>query len=275
MYSPDDANYVAEDDKLRSSYMRNLVHGLYPTKPSPEPVTIPKVIIQYWHDLDALPSDVGECLESWTTLGGIGFERLIFDDREARRYIAKDFGDPYVAAFDRCGHPAMRCDYFRLCYILVNGGFYVDADEVYQGGDCQPLYRDNKIKLQPLCYDCLTDTMVESEVFIKNRSYSPDWIFYVNNNPIVAPPSHPVVQLALTRSTRLLLTQGNQIRDIQSTTGPGNLTASLVRHSIACGREGLSSDFHLLENWETISTCRWPLGYRDDERNWRHWSASG
>jgi hypothetical protein len=36
----------------------------------------------------------------------------------------------------------MRCDYFRLCYIYRQGGFYVDADEIYQGGDYHSLYRD-------------------------------------------------------------------------------------------------------------------------------------
>ena len=274
MSSSSDATIVAEDHKLRSRYIQNLVHDSVVPSPGSDPVTIPKVIVQYWHDLNALPADVGECLESWASLERKGFDRVLFNDKEARRYIYKDYGDPYVAAFDRCGHPAMRCDYFRLCYVLANGGFYVDADEVYQGGDWQCLYRDNRIKLQPLCYDCLTDTMVESNVFIKNKGYSPNWIFYVNNNPIVAPASHPVVRQALVRSTRLLMNQESQIRDIQSTTGPGNLTASLVCHSINSKCTRSVPDFQLLENWEAISLCRWPLGYRNDERNWRIWISS-
>ena len=269
-----DATIVAEDHKLRSRYIQELVHDSVVPSPRTEPVTIPKVIVQYWHDLDSIPADVGACLESWTPLEKMGFDRVLFNDKEARKYISKDLGDPYVAAFDRCGHPAMRCDYFRLCYVLVNGGFYVDADEVYQGGDLQGLYLDNRIKLQPLCYDCLTDTMVESNLFMKNKGNSPDWIFYVNNNPIVAPASHPVLQRALDRSTRLLLNQENQIRDIQSTTGPGNLTASLVWHSINSKCTQSVPDFQLLEDWDTISLCRWNLSYRNDERNWRIWTLS-
>jgi len=232
------------------------------------------VIFQYWHDPDAIPADVRECLDSWEPLMKQGFQRLLFDDQEARRLISKRFGPPYVAAFDRCQHPAMRCDYFRLCYMVDRGGFYVDADEVYQGADCHTLLRDNNLKIQPLCYDQLTDTMVEAAVFLESRAYSPDWIFYINNNPLVAPAGHPVLRLALARSTGLLLRDGRNRLDIQSTTGPGNFTASVVRHAIDSDRGGKNRDFSFLGNWETISVSRWPLSYREDDRNWRLWRSN-
>lgn len=116
--------------------------------------------------------------------------------------------------------------------------------------------------------------MVDSDVFIGKKTYSPDWIFYVNNNPLVAPAFHPVVRSALARSTRILLSQAGERLDIQSTTGPGNLTASLVQHSIASSVAGKGRDFLLLTNWEAISTSRWPLSYREDERNWRLWNRT-
>ena len=200
-----------------------------------------------------------------------GFKRLLFDDYGARRLISERLGRRYVAAFDRCHHPAMRCDYFRLCYMFECGGFYVDADEFYQGADCQTMLCDNTLKIQPLCYDQLTDTMVETEVFLPSGADSPNWIFYLNNNPLLAPAGHPVLRLALARSTRLLLRNGRIRVDIQSTTGPGNFTASLVRHAIDSDLGGKTRDFSLLTNWETISVSRWPLSYREDDRNWRLW----
>jgi len=108
----------------------------------------------------------------------------------------------------------------------------------------------------------------------REPAYSPDWIFYVNNNPLIAPASHPIVNLALDRSTRILLSQGGERLDIQATTGPGNLTASLVRHSIASETAGRARDFLLLTNWEAMSISRWPLSYRGDERNWRLWNPT-
>jgi hypothetical protein len=274
MQFPNNPCRIAEDDRLRSSHMRELVQETVPIDAPSGPAHIPRVIVQYWHDSGAIPPDVRECLESWGPLTGQGFKRVLFDDSEARRFIARRFGVPYVAAFDRCHHPAMRCDYFRLCYISKHGGFYVDADEVYQGGECQSLFRDNRLKIQPLCYDSLNDTMVRTEVFTENRAYSPDWTFYVNNNPLIAPASHPIVNLALDRSTRILLSRGGERLDIQSTTGPGNLTASLVRHSIASKTAGRARDFLLLTNWEAMSISRWPLSYRGDERNWRLWNPT-
>jgi mannosyltransferase OCH1-like enzyme len=200
-----------------------------------------------------------------------GFSRLLFDDYQARQFISERFGPPYLTAFDRCRHPAMRCDYFRLCYMFQHGGFYVDADEFYQGADCQILFSDNNLKVQPLCYDQLTDKMVETAAFLQSRTYSPDWTFYINNNPLVSPAGHPIIRLALARSTQLLLRYRATRLDIQSTTGPGNFTASLVRHAIGSNLGGGTRDFTLLTDWEAISISRWPLSYREDYRNWRLW----
>ena len=163
---------VAEDDGLRSRYMQELIQEVAPPRPPLAPATIPKVIVQFWHETNDIPSDVHECLDSWEPLERQGFERILFDDYEARRFISKSFGRRYVAAFDRCHHPAMRCDYFRLCYMLRNGGFYVDADEFYQGGDCRSLFQDSRLKIQPLCYDTSAETMVPSETFTKKQNDS-------------------------------------------------------------------------------------------------------
>jgi hypothetical protein len=263
---------IAEDEGLRSRHMRRLIQDLVSTESHPTASTIPKVVIQFWHDSKNIPADVQECLDSWKPLDSRGVKRVLFDDYTARRFISKSFGRHHVAAFDRCHHPAMRCDYFRLCYIDRHGGFYVDADEFYQGGDYDSLFQDNRLKIQPLCYDIPSATMVPYDVFTREQDDSPNWIFYVNNNPLVAPGAHPVVRLALRRSTRILLSDGGKRLDIQSTTGPGNFTASLVKHAIISELAGQARDFSLIANWEAISVSRWPLSYRNDERNWRLWS---
>lgn len=235
---------------------------------------MPRVLVQYWHDLRQLPDDVQECLNSWEPLRSHGFRRLIFDDERARSFINKHFSAEHVEAFDLCYHPAMRCDYFRLCYIFRCGGFYVDADEVYQGTGCEAFFNGNKLKIQPLCYDTATDTMVKPEIFLKDTTYPSSRIFYVNNNPIIGPAGHELIRLAIERSTRILLQRSDR-SEIQSTTGPGNLSASLVNHAIrtklACGEW----DFLILQNWEYTSVCRWSLSYRNDERNWRFLNNPG
>jgi hypothetical protein len=94
-------------------------------------------------------------------------------------------------------------------------------------------------------------------------------IFYVNNDPIAAPAGHPVIRRALARATEKLL--GDELLpEIQSTTGPGNLTAALAAHARALALVGASRDFELLRNWDAIAETRWELSYRGDTRNWRN-----
>lgn len=260
----------SEDDDLRSRYARSIIQNpeSYSSKALSNEICISKTIVQFWDNLDRIPEDVQECLDTWKPLENLGFRRLIFDDRKARQFILTEFGAIYAETFDLCYHPAMRCDYFRLCYILSKGGFYIDADEVYQGVDLNGFLNDNKLKLQPLCYDIQTGTMIEPESFMRDREYSSKRIFYFNNNPIISPAGHPVICLALERATRIL--KSCRVKpEIQSTTGPGNLTASLVRHALSQENTGESQDFLVLPEWRTISISRWPLSYRNDARNWR------
>ena len=268
-----DPSRLAEDHRLRSRHMEALIREAGPAEEPGSRAEIPLVVVQFWHDAAAVPDDVRECLDSWEILMHQGFQRAFFDDDRARRFIEERFGCQHVAAFDQCHHPAMRCDYFRLCYIYIHGRFYVDADEVYQGRDCRPLFRDGRLKIQPLCYDVSSGTMVRPDVFMRSEASSPDWIYYVNNNPLIAPAGHAVIGLALNRATRILLGPDAGRHDIQSTTGPGNLTASLVEHSITAGSSGKARDFVLLSDWESMSVSRWPLSYRNDERNWRRWTS--
>ncbi len=264
---------IAEDDALRSAHVRQrLLHNGPDRCPRFPTVSIPRVIVQFWHSSADVPSDVSECFDSWGPLIERGFRRVLFDDDTARDFIFRFLGRSHAAAFDHCGHPAMRCDYFRLCWMLLRGGFYVDADELYLGVNCDELFVDDTLKVQPLCYDLSSAEMVPASVFLNTADPSPDWIFYVNNNPLVAPRGHPVIRLALERATRLLL-RPKPPTDIQSTTGPGNLTASLVRHSIDRGDER-ARDFAFIVEWDSISVSRWPLSYRNDERNWRLWKPA-
>jgi hypothetical protein len=96
----------------------------------------------------------------------------------------------------------MRCDYFRLCYLLERGGFYLDADEWYQGTNCSSLLKIDALRLAPLCYDIDTSSMIPMQVFISDLTESRSRIYYVNNNPIIAPPHHPLVACALERATK-------------------------------------------------------------------------
>jgi len=265
---------VSEDDRLRSQYILQLILEKNSVLSGKNKLLIPHVLVQFW-DSTTVPSDVSECMKSWKPLKDKGFDYILFDDEQAKWFILKNFNKRHLNAYNKCRHPAMRADYFRLCYLVNKGGFYVDADEVYKGDDLKEWFNDNKLKLHPLCYDSSTNSMVNEIDFMKTPCDSPNLTFYVNNNPIIAPPHHPVLNIALERSTQILLTQTKGVKqDVQSMTGPGNLTASLVYHSIETKSDTLAQEFAFLSNWNDFSKSQWPLEYRKDNRNWRLWNGS-
>jgi len=261
---------LQEDHRARSNFVRQLVQRS--SEPDEVPAaylaTPPRRIVQFWNDVGRLPRDVRKCIDSWKKLVQLGFELLVFDERSAREFIRKSLCSRYERAFDKCYHPAMKSDYFRLCYILMEGGCYVDADDVYCGAEVEYLFGDGRLKIQPLCYDLSTGVMVPHSVFVNPGANTLNWIFYFNNNPLIATRSHPILERALSSATTSLERDPqSQLPEIQSTTGPGNLTKSIFD---AVADEGcLEEALLVVHDWEEIATTKWPLSYRGDERNWR------
>ena len=265
-----EADPLEKNERARSNFVRELVHrSNEPTRaPAAHLTTPPRRIVQFWNDLDRLPQDVRQCMESWKKLERSGFEIQVFDECSAREFIRSHLGSRYERAFDKCYHPSMQSDYFRYSYILIEGGFYIDADDVYLGAAIEHLFSDGRLKLQPFCYDIAKNQMVPPSVFLKPEASELSWIFYFNTTPLIAARSHPILERALLNATTSLEqeTQG-ELPEVQATTGPGNLTRSLFE-AIAdgsCMKEALL----IVQDGEDISTSKWPLSYRDDERNWR------
>lgn len=165
----------------------------------------------------------------------------------------------------------MRSDYLRLCFVLAEGGLYVDADDVLLSRGWEDLFRDATLKIQPLGFDVTTNAMVSAADLKRTDLPTVGRIFYVNNNPIAAPAGHPVLRRALARATDRLLSD-EPAPEIQSTTGPGNLTAVLAAHARESQERVPSAppDFELLFEWERVAEPRWNLSYRNDDRNWRN-----
>jgi mannosyltransferase OCH1-like enzyme len=192
----------------------------------------------------------------------------LFDERSARAFIGGSLDARHERAFERCYHPAMQADYFRLCYLFVEGGFYVDADDICVGAQIGWLFDDGRLQVQPLCYDVVSGTMVNPSAFLHIDAHNPSWIFYFNNNPLIANQGHPIIERALLRATNLLeIADEDALPEIQATTGPGNLSRSIFEHAATLG--GVESDLVILRDWDSLAVSKWPLSYRGDARNWR------
>lgn len=259
-----------EHHRRRSEFVRKLIQSQFDRQPVNDRYMhgTPRTIVQFWHDFGQLPEDVNECIASWVRWETKGFRHRLFDERNAKAFIGRSLGKRHERAFERCYHPAMQADYFRLCYLLVEGGLYVDADDVCVSTDIDCLFEDGRLKAQPLCYDIDSGAMVSPSVFLRADAYASNWIFYFNNNPLIAQRGHHVIENALSRATGLLEAAGQDVLpEIQTTTGPGNLSKSIF--DLGTTQEGVGSDLMILRDWESFAVSRWPLSYRNDARNWR------
>lgn len=231
-----------------------------------ENICIPKVIIQFWDKADSIPKDVKKCMESWKALREKGYTYILFNEKSAREYISSNLNKEHLLAFDNCYHPAMKSDYFRLCYISYSGGMYVDSDDVYYGLNIDNYFINPKLKLQPLCYDLESNQMVKTQKLL-NNTQNKRWVYYFNNNPIISAPFNPIISYALKRATNILLhINYNNLPEIQSTAGPGNITASIVAAYLT---PPFGNKIEVIINWEELSKTIWFLSYRNDSRNWR------
>lgn len=264
-----EADPLGPTERARSNFVRDMVQrrdGSTLTSTTWSSPT-PKRIVQFWNDLQRLPEDVMVCMKSWRRLERFGFEVEVFDENSARAFIRNRLGSRYEKAFDKCYHPSMMSDYFRYSYVFVEGGFYIDADDVYHGTPIDRLFADGRLKLQPFCYDIVTSQMVPPAIFTEPGSNQPGWIFYFNTTPLIASRHHPIVERALLNATSSLEAElATGLPEVQATTGPGNLTRSVFEVL----NEGCSPDAMVVaHDWELTSTSQWPLSYRNDSRNWR------
>lgn len=257
-----------EHHRQRSEFIRSLVQkSQAPQTAVGEAQGVPNTIVQFWHDLAQLPEDVRECISSWSRWKTHGFAHRVFDMTGAREFIGSSLGVDYAHALTRCYHPAMQADYFRLCYLFVEGGLYVDADDVCIASDIASLFHGCRLKVQPLCYDIGSDSMVSPTEFLQPGANDEGWIFYFNNNPLIARQGDPVIERALERATQLLHSAADgEFPEIQSTTGPGNLSRTIFQLGAT---SAIDDRVLVLHDWDSTAVSRWPLSYRRDERNWR------
>lgn len=232
----------------------------------------PRVLLQYW-DNPSVPSDVAACMTTWNSLISYDFQRVTFDRARAREFIGLNYSPEHVAAFDAARHPAIRSDYFRLCYIADRGGWYVDADDAYQGADLTPLLKPRGLRLQALCYDLDSGQMVDAAEALAGPD-DQNVIHYVNNDPLIARPKHPILIATLKHATTALLSPEPAGHvDVQAIAGPGAITFELARHNRRDSIPSVDLDVEILTDWDDYARPVWDLAYRRDGHDWRVWDG--
>ena len=58
------------------------------------------------------------------------YEYRLFDDLTMREFIKNNFEESFLIAFDMLIAGAFKADFFRYCYLYINGGFYADCKSI-------------------------------------------------------------------------------------------------------------------------------------------------
>lgn len=170
---------------------------------------IPRVIVQTFRTA-AVGRPIFSAVTRWQEMNP-EFDYLFFDDAAARGFIEKHFPAEVLKAFDSLVPGAFRADLWRYCYLVKNGGVYVD------------------IRMEPL--------MALRTILDLSASHPPSFVTardmrnragdgFLYNAFMAATPGHPFLVATLERALVLILNQvyGRNPLDI---TGPGCLGAAV------------------------------------------------
>jgi predicted Zn-dependent protease len=167
------------------------------------------LIVQFWDSAER-PIEVVQAMQTWQGRNP-GVVHSVFDDGAARAFMAAFCAADVLACYEAAHHPAMQSDIFRLAFLSVRGGIYVDADDA--------CIRDARGIFAAL-------SAVEL-IAVRSAEAPP----YVHNNFIAARPGCAIIADALRDAVDSVLKQrrGGQPVDIWQTTGPGLLTRAIAR----------------------------------------------
>jgi len=165
----------------------------------------------FW-DKPCPPDEIINNVRSWEEISSA--EIKCYSDDDARLYISNNMSNRALEAYDKCHHPAMKSDFFRMCRLFNEGGFYIDADE----------FLINDILFLPK----LLKVMNVDRLFVIDVM-SPR--VYAHNYAIFCRKGDELIGMALDQSLDKII--NNDLEDIKNSiwpvTGPGNLTKAISR----------------------------------------------
>jgi tetratricopeptide (TPR) repeat protein len=205
-------------------------------------------VMQFWNTAER-PADVQQAMQTWQDRNP-GIAHSVFDDAAARAFMAEFCADEILECYSAAHHPAMQSDIFRLAYLYVHGGVYVDADDM-----CT---RDMRGIFAAL-------SQVEL-VAVRSGETPP----YVHNNFIAVRPRCAIIADALRDAVVNVLkqTRKGERPDIWQATGPGLLTRAIAKRVANVDNKGkvlLLSE----SEYRSFSIIQ-DMGYKHaDEGDWR------
>ena len=90
---------------------------------------IPKVILQTHKNENFTNNLALNSIQTYIDFNP-SYEYIFYDDIECREFIKKNFDNEYLYYYDLIYPGAFKADFFRYCYLYINGGFYFDCKSI-------------------------------------------------------------------------------------------------------------------------------------------------
>ena len=90
---------------------------------------IPKVILQTHKNENFTNKLALNSIQTYIDFNP-SYEYIFYDDIECREFIKKNFDNEYLYYYDLIYPGAFKADFFRYCYLYINGGFYFDCKSI-------------------------------------------------------------------------------------------------------------------------------------------------
>eukprot|EP00445_Apocalathium_hangoei_P081985 CAMPEP_0204181024 /NCGR_PEP_ID=MMETSP0361-20130328/51527_1 /ASSEMBLY_ACC=CAM_ASM_000343 /TAXON_ID=268821 /ORGANISM="Scrippsiella Hangoei, Strain SHTV-5" /LENGTH=355 /DNA_ID=CAMNT_0051140537 /DNA_START=15 /DNA_END=1079 /DNA_ORIENTATION=+ len=154
---------------------------------------IPKRIVQTLNRKIDLPSPIAGALRAWQALNP-EYSHELHDRADMRRLIEQEFDPSFLEIFDSLGQYQQQSDLWRLCYLFLSGGVYIDADYAPLSPLREFLPTQADLVLA-LCAPVIVDPL-QPPPGCHSR---PEALKRLQNGFIAVVPRHPVLFLALQR----------------------------------------------------------------------------
>lgn len=224
--------------------------GAAENKPAPA-AAAPFRIVQFW-DADDVPADVSETMQSWTRHHP-ECEHIRFNEAEARGFLDAQYGSGAIELFDLCHHVAMKADYFRIAYLLQEGGIWVDADEV--------------------CLRAMPSLLHDAASSELTAPLSGDTPGYLHNFFLGARADSPIMRFAMVDAEQAIRRDIGEGRrpDIWQVTGPGLITRAAAAFLVATPNVAVSEVITIpLQQYRVLARTNGDLAYkRRHNLNWQ------
>jgi glycosyltransferase involved in cell wall biosynthesis len=200
-------------------------------------------VFQYW-DQAEIPHYINSSAESNKNLSNL-YE--LFSNSSAQRFIKNNYDELFLNVFNLCWHPAMRADYFRLLKLYIDGGLYLDADDLLRLTPVlsEQTVGNNYLILMPLMGIHTPDGFkgLDLEQFcnyaIKEDEDLEKLACYFSNNYMMCNKFNPIIALCIYKATRDILCEDQSMLSIHGTTGPGLVSVATQVYAELVAKYGI------------------------------------